>query len=1032
MSVTDTARVNLFDRRVLADVDFDDRLLDFLEVGVLRHTKGMTTGGSPTTEVGAWYLPVGAVDGAGVNDLTFTSMYGVDGGGEFISVDAGDSRITDVPFEDAAVTYYMATRVAEVPVGIQVDTEAGIQNYDYHRKDIGHRAEPTVVVDGGGFITLTLGNHDLDGADDFTGRTAIVFLKSPVATDASVAIETVTVSGTTATTAGTLGQSTVSTTASDYEVVLLGPTITRDSTLSTRPGWAFIGTVVGGGAPRVFDTTTLVQPQLVPLSDLSAQATTILEKGWVSVPTVTVTGGGSTINVTTTGSVFTAGRVLSAPTTSFTGLTPTTEQWVTYNPLTGLFQLETGWDTADSGVRVPLYWFVTDGGGLITASESVSRRVERFPDSVLLTLSQESLHHGAFRSVGEALHTARSIQTGVAIPPKGIEIEVIGDVSLSATITDANLFDVVNVRFRGRSSGLASRVNSGLGTAGARLTWALDAPFFQVPATASILSWAFENLAIQYTGTATADTVAFVSNPAGAITGLLFERVIVDGNTVAVDNGGGALPHLVYSANGTVSDLALIDCNVYTRDAVVSVTAAGDALSNFKALRVDVANDASPLFATSGLVSSESIGPDLNWRITDCTSDDIRGTIIRARYLQRAWMRGNHLNVQNFDATVLDIGETTTNSDRLWITDNLVERAFTGPSGPLVHLKKTGGTDRARWFLYGNNFADGDDTNATGDTCVRLQGSSAGNTVNRAAVFGNYIEGARFGFDVTSNVGQILLFGNHIEAGDEAYGGPSAASGTNFNLVTGNSIEATNATGVAFGVRLRGTEAIFAGNLIQSAGDEVVSISSVSGSNNVFAGNQIRGGTVNSVENGGEGNVFAGNRMTAGYTTTGVPTGTIFVGNKVTGDYTGAAEEQSVILGNNVTGDQIRPGSGGGHVVVGNYADSVDLDFYDPPNTAVVGNVTFGTTAGDFNTGTGDHVAAVGNVSASGGVTINGNEHVVVGNVLYGASGFTLSATSVDVAVIGNYILAASITDGGTTGSVFQTATDGDPLNTFA
>jgi len=137
----------------------------------------------------------------------------------------------------------------------------------------------------------------------------VVFLKFPVWTTPATAIETVTVSGQTATTAGVLGQVTPSTTASDYEVVLLGPTITRGAFVAIAALWAFIGTVVGGGSPRVFDTST--QPQIVPLNELSNMFDDLLAKGWIDVPTFSTTA--TTITVTSTGIAFTAGRLLSTP-----------------------------------------------------------------------------------------------------------------------------------------------------------------------------------------------------------------------------------------------------------------------------------------------------------------------------------------------------------------------------------------------------------------------------------------------------------------------------------------------------------------------------------------------------------------------------------------------------------------------------------------------------------------------------------------------------------------------------------------------
>src|SRR5690606_29601129 len=95
-------------------------------------------------------------------------------------------------------------------------------------------AAPSVVVDNTGTITFTI-DSVCEAGVSHAGRTARIWKVIPGegATTEAIAIEDVAVVYTAGnnkiTTMGTLGQSAVSTTAADYMVALLGPSVKRNT-----------------------------------------------------------------------------------------------------------------------------------------------------------------------------------------------------------------------------------------------------------------------------------------------------------------------------------------------------------------------------------------------------------------------------------------------------------------------------------------------------------------------------------------------------------------------------------------------------------------------------------------------------------------------------------------------------------------------------------------------------------------------------------------------------------------------------------
>ena len=215
--------------RLASSSDFKDRLQTPLrQADRDRMSKVYPDDGVFTTKLGL----SGAVD---LFSITGTSE-STDGLGEVLDHTLATDDGSSVPFENLAATdYFVALTFTERPIGIQINPKNGKPEYIELLEDVGDRGDPDSVVDNGANLTFNI-NSLVESGVDFSGRTCVVYMKVPDqgATTEPVAIETVTVAfstpNNTITTTGLLGQSSpASTTAADYEVVVLGPTVRKNT-----------------------------------------------------------------------------------------------------------------------------------------------------------------------------------------------------------------------------------------------------------------------------------------------------------------------------------------------------------------------------------------------------------------------------------------------------------------------------------------------------------------------------------------------------------------------------------------------------------------------------------------------------------------------------------------------------------------------------------------------------------------------------------------------------------------------------------
>lgn len=268
--------VDFGEKRLLGNGDFDDRMLAYLRTLVAEsYEKSFRTG--------VVYDVALTLSGAGANAFSIGgTSQATDGLGHLLDI-AASGFAAGITFENAsAIDYQVALHFATVPDGIQVNPRKGFPQYIGVKEFVGESADPSTVVDNGS--TITFGVDSVAEANvSHAGRTVRVFKKIPGknATAPSIAIEDVTVvfTGTVneITTTGVLGQEAPnSTTPADYTVVMLGPTVRRNTVLLGLDGYAFLGIVTGvgtGGTPVTFNTVNqdVINMSLSDLADITSR-----------------------------------------------------------------------------------------------------------------------------------------------------------------------------------------------------------------------------------------------------------------------------------------------------------------------------------------------------------------------------------------------------------------------------------------------------------------------------------------------------------------------------------------------------------------------------------------------------------------------------------------------------------------------------------------------------------------------------------------------------------------------------------------
>jgi hypothetical protein len=199
--------------------------------------------------------------GPGANTVQVTgSSRATDGSGHIFDMATAFTR--NAVFQNTnTVPYYVGLYYAEVPDDVRISPRTGLPQYIGWKEHVGKAGTPNSVINNGnGTMTFIVDSVTESGVTN-AGRSVLVYkiVPAPNALTTAIAVETLTVAwdGTNnkITTVGLFGQSgSPSLTNGDYVVVLLGPSVSRNTDLRVAADVCFIGIVTGnGGTPSAFN-----------------------------------------------------------------------------------------------------------------------------------------------------------------------------------------------------------------------------------------------------------------------------------------------------------------------------------------------------------------------------------------------------------------------------------------------------------------------------------------------------------------------------------------------------------------------------------------------------------------------------------------------------------------------------------------------------------------------------------------------------------------------------------------------------------
>ena len=274
---TAAAYFNPTRKRLIGTEDLKDRLMDHVRTLVQESfERSFRTGVVYDTALG---LASGGTDRVSVTGTSIAT----DGQGHLLDIDANGYN-TGLYFQNAlGVVYEVGLKYADIPDGLQINPRTGLPEFIAFKEAVGVEAEPDLVTDNGSTITFRVNSSTEAGVSN-AGRQVLVYKKEPgknaITEGQAVEIRTVVWSGghNIVTTSGLLGQDagSVSTTASDYVCVLMGPHITRNTVIYGTDGYCFLGEVTGvgaGGSPAAFVTTNqdVLDASLSDLQDITSR-----------------------------------------------------------------------------------------------------------------------------------------------------------------------------------------------------------------------------------------------------------------------------------------------------------------------------------------------------------------------------------------------------------------------------------------------------------------------------------------------------------------------------------------------------------------------------------------------------------------------------------------------------------------------------------------------------------------------------------------------------------------------------------------
>lgn len=546
---------NIFNKRVLGATDFDTRLLTslrlidqetlesvFKEDGMLQW--GLLSGTANPDEV-TFSLPMRFV--TSIDDMAI---------GEF-SVAAGNNALATFTFQNTlAQLYEFGCKHVRFPTRMTVNVRTGEPEFESYEIGFGEQGDPDLVTDlGGGSIELVIDSL-LDGPGiDLSGVSCLIYLKDPESDDDSISLITATSTysaGKNRVTvpAGGLGQTTVSTVVTDYQVTIAGIFGIRSPGRFTVPAasedkYIFLGTATGSGAgnPVITVDQTGVNDFTMTFGDLATTFAGIIGRSmWPGVFQGCVPSNGGVLDVDlTSGAIHTSGKYYTPSaatvvlplvnTTHYVYWDAVNEVWASSTTLSDAYtQLTTG-----TQQNIPIAHVEVSGGvivdvidvrfGLGFDGSTFSRDRWRvapeatggFYGSEFTSTYAALEYYKARVTVGDKRFLPREIQIIQEAPTKTIELG--------------------GAAHRGLT--LSGTWERGAPPATYNITWGFDGPLFEIEMSTNCEDVTFRNIAAEWNGAANAsNNVCFITEAAGAglVEGLTIESNYVNSSGAGFSN----------------------------------------------------------------------------------------------------------------------------------------------------------------------------------------------------------------------------------------------------------------------------------------------------------------------------------------------------------------------------------------------------------------------------------------------------------------------------------------------------------------
>jgi hypothetical protein len=870
---------------------------------------------------------------------------------------------------------------------------------------------------------------------------------------------------------GVLGQGTPSTTAAHYKIAVLGPIVTTTN-YDNSDDHLLVGTVASAAGSET--ELTVVAGQRVVKSMSSALLALIsvpdqlLNKGVIVAPTFTTST--TELQITSAAQVYARAEILSASTQTLNNLGVSTTGFVYYDATSSVlaYVFTTSWDTANGSNCIPMWRVETDGAQNITIATFIGRTIKLFNEELTLTVSNSSSVNANFTTIDRALAFCAGLKASGTVPRRGIVIEIIGDVTQDATISDGDLLAVENVTFRGRSGGGIKGGNSvPASIAGSRIIWSYDGSLFTNNTTALMRNWRFEDITFRYATDATAATAAVISNTAGSIFGLTFVNCTFDGSNALNSVGGanGYLPHALYHAGVACQGVSFEGCQLHTAEAPVYCAAGATApIVDLLVSRCEGTNDTGAMTFSQGgfIVDRCTAKGQTRWQVLDCKTVSLvplQGPFVEAYVLKNAKIRSNDIFISgNFSAILLGNATTDDDVERVFITENTMN-ATGGTTAPVVKIitQDESATVRAVLFMS-DNAISGPGLTAAGSVGVELNGGSAGTDggsssgimihdnvitnvetavsvreIDRGIIHSNVLPRSEQGL-ISTSCSDLVVSHNVIGVNNAGAVGKGIESDA--EVIAGNVVFIDGGT-ASVGIKATNTDApVVMGNALDMDADAGAAKGIYMDAGGVCAANVVNDNASSNQGIHADANhtVLVGNAVLgAKFDFTGTTLNCICVGNVtdngysfadysgvIVGNHAGAGNFDAVFTAGSFVGNvAAAPGdfnvAGVNATIVGNYGGQVDIENGTPDGTkmTIVGNVINDL---DDATASAD-TAWVGNVFlTAGALTLTGDDGTFVANVLQ--NNLTFNAGADEWAIAANRVAGGTFTDNGTGNTV--------------